>query len=100
MERGRYQHKKTFTCCMVSGMSPKSSRELGILYLSIHNESLLLKNLHKIFNRMDIPLVNLICNNNHYRAGKIPSESRIDSFWWKDILKNLSSFRGFSKVNM
>lgn len=49
---------------------------------------------------MDIPLVNLICNNNHYRAGKIPSESRIGSFWWKDILKNLSSFRGFSKVNM
>jgi hypothetical protein len=38
---------------------PKVQGGLGILYLSIHNESLLLKNLHKIFNRMDIPLVNL-----------------------------------------
>jgi hypothetical protein len=78
---------------------PKVQGGLGILNLSIHNGSLLLKNLHKIFNRMDIPCVNLIWNN-HDRTGKIPSESRIGSFWWKDILKNLDAFRGFSKVNM
>lgn len=57
-----------------------------------------MKNLHKFFNRLDIPWVNLVWNN-HYRAGKIPSENKIGSFCWKDILNNLSSFRWFSKVN-
>jgi hypothetical protein len=76
---GRHQCKKASTGRMVFGMSPNSSRGLGILNLSIHNESLLMKNLHKNFNRVDIPWVNLVWNN-HYRAGKIPSKNRTGSF--------------------
>jgi hypothetical protein len=77
------------------GMSPKSSRGLGILNPSIHNKSLLMNNLHNFFNRLDISWVNLVWNN-QYRAGKTPSENRTGSFWWKDIPKNLTSFREFS----
>jgi hypothetical protein len=94
---GRHQRNKASTDRMVFGMSPKSSRGLGILNLSIHNESLLMKNLHKIFNRLDIPWVNLVWNN-HYRAGKLPSENRTRSFWWKDNLKNQSVGHLFSNA--
>jgi hypothetical protein len=34
---------------------PKEEGGLGVLNLSIQNEALLLKNLHKFFNKMDIP---------------------------------------------
>jgi hypothetical protein len=34
---------------------PKSDGGLGIIQLSSHNDALLLKNLHKFFNRADVP---------------------------------------------
>jgi hypothetical protein len=39
---------------------PKESGGLGVLNLSTHNERLLLKHLHKLFNRVDIPWIHLI----------------------------------------
>ena len=39
---------------------PKDSGGLGVLNLSIQNESLLLKHFHKFYNRLDIPGVHLI----------------------------------------
>ena len=39
---------------------PKSQGGLGVINLTTQNEALLLKNLHKFFNRLDIPWVHLI----------------------------------------
>ncbi|PWZ57640.1 hypothetical protein Zm00014a_012819 [Zea mays] len=43
---------------------PKSEGDLGVLKISVHNETLLMKNLHKFFNRHNIPRVQLLWN--HY----------------------------------
>jgi hypothetical protein len=39
---------------------PKSEGDLGVLKISVHNEALLMKNLHKFFNRHNIPRVQLL----------------------------------------
>ena len=39
---------------------PKSEGDLGVINLTTQIEALLLKKLHKFFNRLDIPWVNLI----------------------------------------
>lgn len=39
---------------------PKSEGDLGVLKISVHNETLLMKNLHKFFNRHNIPRVQLL----------------------------------------
>ena len=59
-----------------------------------------MKNLHKFFNRHDIPWVNLIWER-HYSNGSLPSTSNLKgSFWWKDILKLLDSFKGLASANV
>ena len=65
----------------------------------IHNEALLLKFLHKFFNKQDIPWVNFVWDNLY--VGKIPhAVDSIGSFWWKDILKLTPIFRGITRVQV
>lgn len=64
---------------------------LGVQNLYTENESLLLKYLHKFFNKSDISQVQLFWNS-HYTNGNIPINNRKGSFWWKDVLKFLGSF--------
>jgi hypothetical protein len=72
---------------------------LGILKLATHNESLLMKNLHKLFNTHKLPWVSLVWNN-HYKSGIVPSSKKVGSFWWKDVLKTLNTFKGISKATI
>jgi hypothetical protein len=51
-----------------------------VLDLTTQNEVLLLKNLHKFFNRHDIPWVNLVWNS-YYSNGQIPGNHMEESFW-------------------
>jgi len=67
---------------------------LGALNLRTQNEALLLKFLHKFFNREDIPWVNLIWET-YYRNDRLPISNNKGSFWWKDIIKLLDKFKGF-----
>ena len=63
-------------------------------------DALLLKNLHKFFNKHDIPWVNLIWER-HYSNGTLLSSSRRQgSFWWRDITKLLDSFKGLAMANV
>jgi hypothetical protein len=39
---------------------PKSEGELGNIKLRTHNDALLVKSLHKVYNRVDIPWVKVI----------------------------------------
>jgi hypothetical protein len=56
-----------------------------------------MKNLHKFFNRLDMPWVSLIWNN-HYKSGKVPCNKKVGSFWWKEVMENLNTLRGISKA--
>jgi hypothetical protein len=77
----------------------KEDGGLGVLDLKTQNEALLIKNLHKFFNRVDIPWVNLIWEK-YYSNGRLPNHTRKGSFWWKDILKLLQKFKGMASVNV
>lgn len=63
---------------------PKKAGGLGVLDLRTQNRTLLIKYLHKFFNRHDIPWVDIIWNQ-YYKDGKMPSfPMSVGSFWWRD----------------
>lgn len=72
---------------------------LGVLDFKTQNEALLLKQLHKFFNKTDIPWVHLVWEK-HYSNGNLPSQARSGSFWWRDILKLLDKFKGMASVSV
>jgi hypothetical protein len=79
---------------------PKDEGGLGVLNLTTQNEALLLKNLHKFFSKVDTPWVQLVWEK-HYQNGKLPSHiKKRGSFWWRDNLKLLDSFKGMASVSL
>jgi len=77
----------------------KKDGGLGVIDIRKQNEALLLKNLHKFFNRLDIPWVNLVWEK-HYKHGKLPSHVKKGSFWWRDNLKLLDKFKEFTFITV
>jgi hypothetical protein len=72
---------------------PKSKGGLGVINLSLQNDALLLKQLEKFYRKENIQWVNLIWNR--YYPDAIPHLAREKgSFWWKDILRLHTQFRG------
>jgi len=55
----------------------KEEGGLGVLDLKTQNEALLIKNLHKFFNKLDIPWVKLVWER-YYNNGKLPSHIKKD----------------------
>jgi hypothetical protein len=54
--------------------TPKDKGGLGLKNLRVMNDALLLKQLHKFYNKEEIPWVQLIWNT-HYANGQIPHAS-------------------------
>jgi hypothetical protein len=78
---------------------PKKKGGLGVLNLKLQNEALLLKYLHKFYNKVDTPWVHLLWNT--YYHGRIPHTiGPVGSFWWRDICKLMPTFRGFASSNI
>jgi hypothetical protein len=75
---------------------PKNQGGLGVLDISVQNNALLIKNLHKFYNRMDIPWVNLIWDSN-YSNNSLPGKKFEGSFWWKAHLKLVDLYKGMGK---
>jgi hypothetical protein len=50
---------------------PKNQGGLGVLDITVQNNALLIKNLHKFYNRLDIPWVNLIWDS-YYSNNSLP----------------------------
>lgn len=71
---------------------PKVEGGLGVINIETHNDSMLLKFLHKFFSRADIPWVNLVWDN-YYSEGELPGQRKRGSFWWRDIVKLLHSYK-------
>jgi hypothetical protein len=95
--RGSDIHSKKAAWKLVC--NSKDNGGLGVHDLYVQNESLLLKHLHKFFNKCDIPWVHLVWNA-HYGSDTIPTNNRKGSFWWRDICKLLESFKGMASVTI
>jgi hypothetical protein len=57
-----------------------------------------MKNLHKFYNRVHTPWINLIWAN-HY-CSTVPSVKLVGSFWWRDIWKIRNSYKEFARVEI
>lgn len=75
---------------------PKQEGGLGIINLKAHNEALLMKNVHKFFNKHDLPWVHLLWEQ-YYSNGQLPGFRKRGSFWWRDIVKLLDTFKGIAR---
>ena len=74
---------------------PKDKGGLGVLNLRLQNYALLLKQLHKFYNKHSTPCVQLIWNK--YYAHKVPhAAGALGSFWWRDLLKLCTLYRGIA----
>jgi hypothetical protein len=74
---------------------PKKKGGLGVLNLKIQNEGLLLKYLHKFYNKTDTPWVQLLWNT--YYTGKVPHAlDPCGSLWWRDVFKLSPIYRGIA----
>jgi hypothetical protein len=51
---------------------PKTKGGLGVIDLQKQNKALLMKNLHKLFNAQEVPLVSMVWEK-LYSNGKLPS---------------------------
>jgi hypothetical protein len=78
---------------------PKENGGMGIINLATQNDAIVLKNLHKFFNKLDVPWVQLIWNN-YYRNGTAPNSRPKGSFWWRGLLNILTQFKGISSVQV
>ena len=77
---------------------PKRKGGWGILNLTLQNQALLIKQLHKFYNRFQGPWVQLIWNTNYHN--RIPHTTKLcGSFWWKDICQLLDKFIAVSKCS-
>jgi hypothetical protein len=57
-----------------------------------------MKNLHKFFMK-DLPWVNLIWTK-YYPNRKVPGHTLKGSFWWKRMLKYLTTFKGIAHAQL
>lgn len=60
---------------MTSAGTPKEEGGLGVINIEEQNKALLLKNLHKFFNKAQIPWVQMICGK-HYTNGRLPTTAK------------------------
>jgi hypothetical protein len=81
------------------GLCTKEKGGLGILKLKLQNQGLLLKYLHKFYNKEDTPCVHLLWNS--YYTGKVPHDlNPCGSLWWKDICKLMPINRAISSTQI
>jgi len=77
----------------------RSEGGLGVIDLKAQNEALLIKFLHKFFNKEDVPWVSLVWER-YYDNGRLPGRQKKGSFWWKDVLKLLDKFKDMARVEV
>jgi hypothetical protein len=79
-------------------MKLKEKGGLGVKNLRLQNDALLLKQLHKFYNKEDIPWVKLVWDK--YYTDKVPHASReVGSFWWRDVMRLSDIYRGIARCS-
>ena len=89
--------KKPLLAAWKKVLRPKLRGDLGVINLRTQNEALLLKYLHKFFNKADLPWVKMVWNK-YYSNGKLPSAKKKGSFWWRRILNLLTTYKGIAQA--
>ena len=84
---------------MTMPCKPKDEGHLCGINLRTEMKHSLQKNLHKYFNKEDIPWVHIVWEKN-YSNGKLSGHTKKGSFLWRDILKLLDSSKGMTLVNI
>lgn len=80
---------------------PKDQGGLGIIDLRAHNTALLLKYLHKFYNKQDLPWVNLTWKHLYRNQNKAPHEYRPKgSFWWRSIIRLADKYFMMAKCDV
>jgi hypothetical protein len=80
-------------------MQPKEKGGLGVINLRLQNDALLLKQLHKFYNKVDTPWVSLVWSG--YYEGKVPHECReLGSFWWRDVMRLNGIYRRIARCSL
>lgn len=77
---------------------PKQWGGQGILDISIHNKALMMKNLHKFFNKVDLPWIKLIWEK--YYPSQLPHSRMVGSSWWRNHLKLIPLFKQHSSCKL
>ena len=78
---------------------PKEKGRLGVINLQLQNQGLLIKHLHKFYNKADIPWVSLLWDS--YYDGVVPHATVLcGSFWWKYIFKLADNYRVVASVSV
>ena len=81
-------------------MKPKLKGGLGVINLRLQNDALLLKQLHKFYNKRDIPWVQLVWSK-YYANGKVPHGTKeLGSFLWKELLRLSVFYRGIARCQI
>lgn len=83
-----------------SACRSKEKEGLAIINLKTHNTALLLKFLYKLYNKTDLPWVQLIWKC-LYKNGRPPHlRSHVGSFWWNEILKLSTNYMMIATCNI
>lgn len=77
---------------------PKTHGGMGVLNIQIHNQTLLMKFLHKFLNREDIPWVQMVWET--YYSNTLPGDRSVGSFWWKALLKLFPKYKEVALCNI
>jgi hypothetical protein len=76
----------------------KCQEGLGIIDLAAQNKALLLKHLHKFFNKIEVPWVDLTWKA-FYSVSLAPhAHSPRGSFWWRALCRLFDQYRGYAKA--
>lgn len=72
---------------------------MGIINLKLQNQGLLIKHLHKFYNKADIPWVSLLWSS--YYDGVVPQATILcGSFWWKHVFKLSDNYRALASATV
>uniref|UniRef100_A0A0A9GK57 Uncharacterized protein n=1 Tax=Arundo donax TaxID=35708 RepID=A0A0A9GK57_ARUDO len=83
--------------CFEEGLSSqKSQGGLGIIDLRAQNKALVLKILHKFYNKADLPWVSLTWDYFYRRLTPPHVRTPVGSFWWRDIMSLSEDFLKFA----
>lgn len=86
-------YEKVFAWHNVSRAKDQGGLGLGIIDIKAHNTALLLKFLHKFYNKHDLPWVQLTWKHLYRNQNKAPHEYRPKgSFWWRSVIRLAGNF--------
>jgi hypothetical protein len=74
---------------------PKEKGGLGIINLETQNDALLMEHLYRFLNHEDTPWVKMTWQA-YYQSCSPQVAGKVGSFWWRDVCKLITKFRGIS----